>query len=507
MPLRFRPPGNKGGASGPRKNGERVVHPDGQDSETMTGVIKAYDGNRDRILQQDEFELLREARGASYARLVSLFDLDDDGEISPEELETCDRAQGLFDKVFTLDALSGKYATANKRRGQYGGVVRHLSFMIVLFVMLVLQMRPAQVYEVTDIMSTLVPKADGKNAERLSSVSELYAWLGDTLIGPAWKDPRCGDGVCEAPEEFPGFGRFGCSPDCGVARNLTAVEVKMESHFIENDSTSPGDLPAFLLQTSWNLCSPTHDNICWWAADQKFSKGKQVVVDRLDVPDGVWDLRVKAPFGLVRYEVKRLGSATANTTLLSSTYCVGTASNASATNTTTSFGRRRRMLMEPRGNHVSAGVAAAEAAAAASVVSVSSPLPNRPGRRLMTASLLQSNTPWQLMDRLRVEEELDEMLQSNYLNFGGRECDANGSRIFLMIFAQGGKISEYEVKVVRELREIDVQTPVGEVQTPNPDADFFKISGNASHLGGILIGCSVIASQKTANHKDGSAGR
>ena len=270
--------------------------------EKLTETMQSFDTDDDGVLSKAERKLLLKSRGSVRARLVSLFDVNKDEEIDAEEMAMAGRTEKLFDRVYVLDALSKKYATAHERRGQYRGILSHLLYMVVLFVMLVLQMRPSEIYEVTDILSTLLPKdaGSGESTDRLSGVSEVYDWIG-AFVGPAWKDPRCGDGVCEAPIEFPGFGRFGCAPDCGVAKNLTTLEVEVESHFIENAMVDPGAITEFLSITSWNLCSPSHkveeQEICWWATNKKFTSSKEKIVDKIDVPDGDWRIQVSAPFG------------------------------------------------------------------------------------------------------------------------------------------------------------------------------------------------------------------
>ena len=50
----------------------------------------------------------------------------------------------------------------------------------------------------------------------LRRYSEVYDWLRNTFV-PIWADPQCGDGECEDQTEYPGFGRFGCTADCGRA--------------------------------------------------------------------------------------------------------------------------------------------------------------------------------------------------------------------------------------------------------------------------------------------------
>jgi len=44
-------------------------------------------------------------------------------------------------------------------------------------------------------------------------------------------DPTCGNGVCEYPDEYPGFGRFGCIPDCGRYNKTTLATVDLQDYF------------------------------------------------------------------------------------------------------------------------------------------------------------------------------------------------------------------------------------------------------------------------------------
>ena len=37
----------------------------------------------------------------------------------------------------------------------------------------------------------------------------------------------CGNGLCEAPDEYPGIGRFGCVADCGHYFNRTTLRIDL----------------------------------------------------------------------------------------------------------------------------------------------------------------------------------------------------------------------------------------------------------------------------------------
>lgn len=49
---------------------------------------------------------------------------------------------------------------------------------------------------------------------------DIYTFL-SSLSSAVFKDAVCGDGVCDFPMEYAGFGRFGCIKDCGMAKNIS----------------------------------------------------------------------------------------------------------------------------------------------------------------------------------------------------------------------------------------------------------------------------------------------
>lgn len=55
----------------------------------------------------------------------------------------------------------------------------------------------------TQVHSTLAAGLLPANA--IASVDDVYAWLA-SLLQTVWRDPVCGDGVCESPFEFASFG-------------------------------------------------------------------------------------------------------------------------------------------------------------------------------------------------------------------------------------------------------------------------------------------------------------
>eukprot|EP00961_Rhodomonas_salina_P135251 1819678-Rhodomonas_salina.1 len=63
----------------------------------------------------------------------------------------------------------------------------------------------------------------------LKSTDEFFTWFGDNIVDRIFRDPICGDGVCEQPHEFPSVGRFGCEIDCGKYLKQTTISIKLET--------------------------------------------------------------------------------------------------------------------------------------------------------------------------------------------------------------------------------------------------------------------------------------
>ena len=62
----------------------------------------------------------------------------------------------------------------------------------------------------------------------LKSFEDILGWINESIIETVFVDAICGDGIC-SETEFPGFGRFGCTADCGSYQNVTAVTIDLVS--------------------------------------------------------------------------------------------------------------------------------------------------------------------------------------------------------------------------------------------------------------------------------------
>ena len=127
----------------------------------------------------------------------------------------------------------------------------------------------------------------------LSSANDLFDWLQEEIAERAWTEPVCGDGTCEwSPEEYPGFGRFGCIADCNRYLYTTQITVDLLPLYNASQRMLGWDLTKVNHrgrepQFKWNIWSDTmgaylleHDALA--------SDGARV----LEVPDGKFELRL-----------------------------------------------------------------------------------------------------------------------------------------------------------------------------------------------------------------------
>lgn len=131
----------------------------------------------------------------------------------------------------------------------------------------------------------------------VAALFQLHALLQNT-----WKDPACGDGLCESPFEFASYGRFGCRADCGrlaeSVENLTTIQIDLTYDF----SHPAGSIASteLMAQAQWNLCPENgapHGRDCYFEEDQSFDRIEGTTRETVDdVPDGLWTIKIKRDF-------------------------------------------------------------------------------------------------------------------------------------------------------------------------------------------------------------------
>ena len=129
--------------------------------------------------------------------------------------------------------------------------------------------------------------------------SEILDWV-VTAVAPVWVNTVCGDGACDAPFEFPAYGRFGCRADCGVERSLSTIMLNVRANFMD-DTYSPSALTS---AASWNMCRRDEEahkagyaDRCWFEEDKTFRAAIQKHIETVQVPkDSLWYVHIKGDY-------------------------------------------------------------------------------------------------------------------------------------------------------------------------------------------------------------------
>lgn len=119
--------------------------------------------------------------------------------------------------TLVLKSLTQHYRTQINRRDDYMNLAGFVGFGLLYLTVLIYQRTSTQAYGVTSVLETIVPEE-----KIMSTRDEVFSWLENTVT-KVWTDTDCGDGVCEAPVEFPGYDRFGCKADCGGAVQVACI--------------------------------------------------------------------------------------------------------------------------------------------------------------------------------------------------------------------------------------------------------------------------------------------
>ena len=129
--------------------------------------------------------------------------------------------------------------------------------------------------------------------------AEVRSWIAD-VVTTTWQDARCGDGRCEAPFEYPEYGRFGCKADCNLLKSAAQITpIQIDAYFnLPPQGFGVAHRPDE--RRRWNLCPMEVDELiglkkifhgsdCYYEEDQKFDEQVGHIVREIDdVPDGDW---------------------------------------------------------------------------------------------------------------------------------------------------------------------------------------------------------------------------
>ncbi|GAQ79658.1 Ca2+-modulated nonselective cation channel polycystin [Klebsormidium nitens] len=173
------------------------------------------------------------------------------------------------------------------RKTDYCNLFAFLIFTALYCTVLYLQFNVAELYKLVTSQQALLPGDGGDRVTTFGNANDVYDYINNTFIQTVWADPICGDGVCDRPVEFSGFGRFGCSIDCG----------DMDTEDVSFQFTTTFGSPDDLAISDWNVCEIEPDRLCWFETNQPFQAQTGFFETTLALPNGTWELRITAPNG------------------------------------------------------------------------------------------------------------------------------------------------------------------------------------------------------------------
>ncbi|KAK3278968.1 hypothetical protein CYMTET_13127 [Cymbomonas tetramitiformis] len=130
------------------------------------------------------------------------------------------------------------------------------------------------------------------SASALGGNADFFTWL-EYQVTTVWQDPFCGDGTCNAPIEFPSFGRFGCQVDCGQDPTNEDVLVRIQATFYD-DRLDMAEMYMLADDVSWNLCrtNSAGGEDCWFEEPVHFDSLENVNLVDVRIPSGAWYIQV-----------------------------------------------------------------------------------------------------------------------------------------------------------------------------------------------------------------------
>eukprot|EP00271_Cylindrocystis_brebissonii_P009574 TRINITY_DN2455_c0_g4_i1.p1 TRINITY_DN2455_c0_g4~~TRINITY_DN2455_c0_g4_i1.p1 ORF type:complete len:1556 (-),score=275.43 TRINITY_DN2455_c0_g4_i1:1951-6618(-) len=230
-----------------------------------------------------------------------------EGEEEPQEVLTGSRPNGDADDSSSSSSSSSSdvrnvhtrilndlYRHLHLSRhhiGNYASLGAFLLFAMVYGAVLYLQADAQKGFEISNAHQSLLPPGWTGDTPVVfpNSPSDVLGWINSSIVQNIWATPPCGDGVCSTPAEYPSFGQFGCTADCGVLKNLTSISVILSNDFSSEVARA---------SSSWNLILKAPVSLTWYATNQPFPALRyNNNVTTLAVPDGDWELLLNAPYG------------------------------------------------------------------------------------------------------------------------------------------------------------------------------------------------------------------
>ena len=155
-------------------------------------------------------------------------------------------------------------------------IMKALAWLVLLGVYilyLVAQTDTRGAYTTHNAVAHVFKNDDNNDHAQLHSI---ISYIRRAFVDQAWRDPVCGDGICEGPYEVPGQ----CVADCGTDGTAVRAVVRVASDFRHTRITED----VMRRSTRWNLCrrdderarAGLGDDLCMYADNQPFPRSPSI---------------------------------------------------------------------------------------------------------------------------------------------------------------------------------------------------------------------------------------
>ena len=137
-----------------------------------------------------------------------------------------------------------------------------------------------------------VDSASGDIYTSVDNGLSITTWLTSSIADGIFSDPICGNGLCEAPQEYKAVNlgpnnTKGCASDCGThLSDLTPVAISVIGNFRKKTQNTAH---------THNFCRKNED-VCWYETYQQFKEETSLtpnITKTINIMDGEWQIEVR----------------------------------------------------------------------------------------------------------------------------------------------------------------------------------------------------------------------
>jgi hypothetical protein len=206
--------------------------------------------------------------------------------LSNNELRLAEEGEDQFARLKTLRKIKEAYVFRRNKKRDYMSLFLFSVFLGLYLGILYEQTEATSAYGIVWTMqNSIVPQNENtdEDAARVLQQGQRVRVAQRDVRSPSGPTRNAATAKCSRQTEYPGFGRFGCTADCGPypVEFLSTLHIDVQpSYKVDETDAVMSDLgDKFLAESSWNLCTRQLEKddktglameSCWYAVEQKF---------------------------------------------------------------------------------------------------------------------------------------------------------------------------------------------------------------------------------------------